>query len=85
MVCLPCQTLCREAQLAQDTHKTENASFVFRLWLETNYEGVTQWRWKAYHVQSGEERYFDNMVEVLDFVAWRAKSDPPQLPAIEFD
>ena len=70
--------------MTEDTYKTENASFVFRLWMETNnYEGVSQWRWKAYHVQSGDERYCDSLAEVLEFVAWCARSDPPQLPAGE--
>ena len=59
---------------------TENTSFVLRLWLEPSGGQTPEWRWRVHHVQSGEERLFRNLANVLDFVSECAKVVPPELP-----
>jgi hypothetical protein len=65
--------------VVQQSKRTEGVSFVLSLWLETAVGGSPTWRWKAHHVQSGEERYFRRLSEVLEFVAFCAKVEPPRV------
>lgn len=52
--------------------QSETVSFVMRLWLEGGRQESGQWRWHVHHVQSGEERYFRKLADVLAFVAEKA-------------
>jgi len=65
----------------QEAKLTDNASFVLRLWLEPSNEQVPDWRWKVHHVQSGTERYFRDLANVLEFVSEFANVGPPQISA----
>ena len=56
----------------------ESVSFVLRLWLESAGGDPGEWRWKIHHVQTGEERYFRDLMDVLDFVGQRSDVRPPQ-------
>lgn len=55
----------------------ESVSFVLRLWAESAPGESPEWRWKVHHVQSGEERYFHSLGDVLDFVQGCAGIAPP--------
>lgn len=66
--------------MVQEAKLTDNASFVLRLWLEPSSEHNPDWRWKVHHVQSGEERYFRNLANVLEFVSDCANVVPPRIP-----
>ena len=65
--------------MAQQTNRTKSASFVMRLWLEPTDERLPEWRWKVHHVQTGQERYFRSLADVLEFVAGCAEEAPPQI------
>ncbi len=56
----------------------ESVSFVLRLWAESASGESPDWRWKVHHVQSGEERYFRSLGDVLDFVEGCAGVAPPR-------
>lgn len=43
-------------------------SFVARIWLEHGDNGDTRWRGHIRHVQGEEESYFQNFVEMRDFL-----------------
>lgn len=43
-------------------------SFVTRIWLERGSDGEQVWRGHIRHVQSPEERYFEHLREMLDFM-----------------
>ena len=55
----------------------EGVSFVLRLWLESAGGASCEWRWRVQHVQSGQERYFRSLPDVLDFVSICAGLAPP--------
>lgn len=55
----------------------DNVSFVLRLWLEPTSRESSEWRWRVYHVQSGEERYCRTLADVLEFVEGCANVAPP--------
>lgn len=64
--------------MAQERPASGPASFVIRLWLEPGQgPGRPEWRWHAHHVQSGRERYFRTLEELLRFVARCAAAPPP--------
>ena len=65
--------------MTQQREQTDAVSFVLRLWLEPTTKGSPDWRWKAHHVQTGEERYFSHLADVLDFVAACSQAPPPVL------
>ena len=67
----------------QEAKLTDDASFVLRLWLEPSNEQVPEWRWKVHHVQSGTERYFRNLANVLEFVSECANVVPPHVPPVD--
>ena len=55
-------------------------SFVMTLWLEgREVEGPPEWRWRVRHVQSGEERCFSRLTEVLAYIEEKARIAPPAL------
>jgi len=64
--------------VVQEWEQTESSFFVLRLWLEPDGGDSPEWRWKIYHVQSGQERYLRSLDTVLDFVAECATVGPPQ-------
>ena len=66
--------------VAQDIRQKGSESFVLRLWLESLEGECPDWRWQVHHVQSGEQRYFRSMGDVLEFVGQCAKVAPPQIP-----
>lgn len=43
-------------------------SFVARIWLEHGDNGDASWRGHIRHVQGGEEGYFQNLLEMRDFL-----------------
>ena len=60
-------------------------SFIVRVWLEeTGHEAVrTAWRGRVTHVPSHEQRYFENMQDLVSFVqrylqGWEGGSDSDQ-------
>ena len=67
-----------EDQLTKGMNRSDGESFVLRLWLESTGGDSPDWRWQVHHVQSGLQRYFGELADVLDFVAERAKVQPPQ-------
>ena len=64
--------------MARRVRCSEDVSFVLTLWLEPSSEEAPQWRWRVRHVQSGEDRYFARIVDVLRFTAERAGVSPPE-------
>lgn len=63
--------------MAARSERLKESSFVMRLWLEATVRGCPEWRWHVQHVQSGEQRYFRRLDDVLEFVAERAGVPPP--------
>ena len=61
------------------------ASFVLRLWLESAGSKDCVWRWQVYHVQSGQQRYFGRLNDMLEFVAECAEVEPPQILSREVE
>jgi len=43
-------------------------SFVARIWLERNADEDPKWRGHIQHIQGGEEIYFQDLVEVCEFL-----------------
>lgn len=57
----------------------ESVSFVMSLWMEPReVEADPEWRWRVLHVQSGEESYFKNLDDLLEFVATKSGVSAPQ-------
>jgi hypothetical protein len=52
-------------------HIAENIkeSFVARIWLEHGDKGDTMWRGHIRHVQGSEEEYFQDLLEMREFLA----------------
>ena len=69
--------------MAWETNPTEQVSFVLRLWLEADGEGLSRWRWRVHHVQTGEDGYFRSLDGVLDFVAEHAGLSAPEIGSLE--
>jgi hypothetical protein len=63
--------------LAQEAVGTKSASFVLTLWLEQTCRAAPEWRWKVHHVQSGDERYFRTLSEMLEFVSESSNVSAP--------
>ena len=61
----------------QEAKSKEDVSFVLQLWLESAGGASSEWRWRVQHVQSGQERYFRSLPDVLDFVSNCAGLAPP--------
>ena len=59
--------------------QNDGNSFVLRLWLEPTSEDSPEWRWQVQHVQSGEQRYFRSLTDILDFISERAGVEPPTI------
>lgn len=43
-------------------------SFVARVWLERNADEMPKWRGHIQHIQGPEEMYFQNLVEMSEFL-----------------
>jgi len=43
-------------------------SFVARIWLEYGPNGNVSWRGRIRHVQNGQEKYFQDLKEMRDFL-----------------
>ena len=56
-------------------------SFVARIWLEHGYSGGTTWRGHIRHVQGKEEAYFQNLMEMREFLARVSGVTGPALTA----
>jgi hypothetical protein len=69
--------------LAREAGRKGTASFVLRLWLESAGSKDCIWRWQVYHVQSGRQRYFGGLKDMLEFVAECAEVEPPQTSSHE--
>ncbi len=54
-------------------------SFVARLWLEDSTSGETTWRGHIRHVQGEEEQYFQDLLELRDFLGRVSGMKGPQL------
>ncbi len=65
--------------LAHAIRQKDSISFVLRLWLESAGGDAPEWRWQVHHVQSGEQRYFRSLTNMLEFVAACAGVEPPQI------
>ena len=53
-------------------------SFVMTVWLEPQrVEAKPEWRWRVTHTQSGEQAYFRNLADVLDYVSTKSGVPPP--------
>jgi hypothetical protein len=48
-----------------------------RLWLESREPQPTEWRWHVTHIQSGSEKYFRSLDDVMEFVAACAGAPAP--------
>ena len=64
--------------MVQPARQSDSNSFVLRLWLEPAGEDSPEWRWQVQHVQSGEQRYFRSLTDILDFVAESTGLEPPE-------
>jgi hypothetical protein len=54
-------------------------SFVARLWLEDGSSGDTTWRGHIRHVQGDEEQYFQDLLELRDFLSRVSGMEGPPL------
>lgn len=53
-------------------------SFVITLWLEPTQDSARpEWRWRVTDGQSGEQRYFRWLTDLLGFVSERSAVPPP--------
>ena len=68
----------RRSGVVEAARQADGASFVLRLWLESTGGRSGEWRWKVHHVQTGDERYFRDLMDVLDFIGERSEVGPPQ-------
>jgi hypothetical protein len=56
-------------------------SFVARIWLETGDKGDTTWRGHIRHVQGEEEEYFQDLMEMREFLGRVSETTGPSLTA----
>lgn len=56
-------------------------SFVARIWLEPECNGGTTWRGHIRHVQSEKEKYFQNLMEMREFLGRVSGVTGPPLTA----
>ena len=56
-------------------------SFVARIWLEHGDKGVTTWRGHIRHVQGEEEEYFQDLMEMREFLGRVSATKGPPLTA----
>jgi len=54
-------------------------SFVARLWLEDGNRGETTWRGHVRHVQGEEEEYFQDLLELREFLGRVSEMEGPPL------
>ena len=54
-------------------------SFVARLWLEDGNNGETTWRGRVRHVQGEEEEYFQDLLELREFLGRVSGMEGPPL------
>lgn len=55
-----------------------STSFVMTLWLEpTDRPDQPEWRWRVTEIQTGEQRYFRRLTDLLTYVSERAGVSPP--------
>jgi hypothetical protein len=52
-----------------DSTSTATHSFVLKIWREETPADTARWRGRITHVPSGRYRYFDDLLDVLAFVA----------------
>jgi hypothetical protein len=58
--------------------KIRGVSFVMTVWLEPQaVDAKPEWRWRVTHVQTGEQAYFRQLPDVLEYVSTRAGVSPP--------
>ena len=57
------------------------ASFVARIWLEPGDKGDAMWRGHIRHVQGKEEEYFQDLMEMREFLARVSGVSGPALTA----
>ncbi len=63
----------------QDGSTRPDVSFVVVLWLESRHTGQdAEWRWRVRCVQTGDEKCFRRVGDVLTFVADEAGAPPPR-------
>lgn len=54
-------------------------SFVMTLWLEPpRTSDRAEWRWRVTHIQTGEQRYFRRLGDVLTYVSSSSGAPAPQ-------
>jgi hypothetical protein len=56
-------------------------SFVARIWLEHGDNGLTTWRGHIRHVQGEEDEYFQDLMEMREFLARVSGMKGPPLTA----
>jgi hypothetical protein len=56
-------------------------SFVARFWLEPGDQGDTRWRGHIRHVQGEEEEYFQDLMEMREFLGRVSGTTGPSLTA----
>jgi hypothetical protein len=54
-----------------DLSESDSHSFIIRIWIEETVEeaGRATWRGHITHVPTGERRYFQNLGEIVTFIA----------------
>ena len=61
------------------TNKKVSMSFVARIWLEAATNGDPIWRGHVRHVQSKEETYFQDLMQMSEFLAQVSRVAGPAL------
>ncbi len=56
-------------------------SFVARIWLEHGNSGITTWRGHIRHVQGEEDEYFQDLMEMREFLGRVSGENGPPLTA----
>jgi hypothetical protein len=65
--------------MVQHSRRAPRVSFVVRVWLEDSASVIPDWRFEVRHVQSGEQLYCRQLVDVLAFIECQAGRDGPRL------
>ena len=52
-------------------------SFVITLWLEPTEGDQPEWRWRVTEMETGAQRYFRKLADMLAYVSERAGVSPP--------
>jgi hypothetical protein len=64
-------------ELEEQQEPRSDHSFVAVLWLESSENGEFEWRWKVRCMQSGRQKYFRKIDQLLEFVGKEAGVAPP--------